>query len=357
MHAPWAAGRTRCPDRGLAPGHRPGGGRPRRAPVQRADRRELAGAGAGGGHPPLQRAAGPGPLQVRVLDSGGRVVAGGPARPVPGQPLELRVPTAGLAAGGYTVSWRIVSAVDGHGTDGVFGFGVGPARCPGAAAVPGRWPRPRPFTGPQPVAVAGRWAWYWGLTLLVGAAATVLLVFGGRLAGRPGPLLGLALAARGRRPGRDDRDRQDRRRGGPRRPCSAPPPAAGCSGGRPCSLGPGPPPGGCCWPARRPAAIFFFFPPPTGHRGPLLALGLAGGAGMLVHALAGHAAGPSSLHPLNLLAQWAHLAAVGVWIGGLVWLLSVSPGSPRRRRVDAGRWRCGSPSSPGPAWPWWWSPG
>jgi copper transport protein len=43
---------------------------------------------------------------------------------------------------------------------------------------------------------------------------------------------------------------------------------------------------------------------------------------MLVHALAGHAAGPSSLRLLNLLAQWAHLLAVGVWIGGLVWLLA-----------------------------------
>ena len=43
---------------------------------------------------------------------------------------------------------------------------------------------------------------------------------------------------------------------------------------------------------------------------------------MLVHALAGHAAGPSSLRALNLLAQWAHLLAVGVWIGGLAWLLA-----------------------------------
>src|SRR5215218_6848071 len=72
---------------------------------------------------------------VRVLDSGGRVVAGGPARPVAGRPLELRVPTAGLAAGGYTVSWRIVSAVDGHRTDGAFGFGVGPAGAPRPAAA------------------------------------------------------------------------------------------------------------------------------------------------------------------------------------------------------------------------------
>jgi copper transport protein len=43
---------------------------------------------------------------------------------------------------------------------------------------------------------------------------------------------------------------------------------------------------------------------------------------MAVHALAGHAAGPSSLRVLNLLAQWVHLVAVGVWIGGLAWLLA-----------------------------------
>jgi copper transport protein len=59
-----------------------------------------------------------------------------------------------------------------------------------------------------------------------------------------------------------------------------------------------------------------------GARAPLLAVGAAAGAGMLVHALAGHAAGPSSLRALNLLAQWAHLLAVGVWIGGLAWLLA-----------------------------------
>jgi hypothetical protein len=48
---------------------------------------------------------------------------------------------------------------------------------------------------PGPLTVAGRWAWYWGLTLLVGVTATGLLVFGGRLPGRPALLLGLAVAA------------------------------------------------------------------------------------------------------------------------------------------------------------------
>src|SRR5215213_7285652 len=135
----------------------------------------------------------PGLSTVRVLDSSGRVVAGGPALPVPGRPQELRVPLAGLPAGGYTVTWRIVSAVDGHRTDGVFGFGVGPATAPRLASAQ-TLAQVQTAEAPAPLAVAGRWAWYWGLTLLVGAAATGLLVFGGRLPGRPGPLLGLALA-------------------------------------------------------------------------------------------------------------------------------------------------------------------
>src|SRR5512132_1448971 len=105
----------------------------------------------------------PGLSTVRVLDNGGRVVAGGPARPVPGRPAELRVPLTGLPAGGYTVAWRIVSAVDGHRTDGVFGFGVGPAAGPAlpAAQAVGEV---RSASAPAPLAVAGRWAWYWGLT-------------------------------------------------------------------------------------------------------------------------------------------------------------------------------------------------
>ena len=136
----------------------------------------------------------PGLSTVRVLDSSGRVVAGGPARPVPGRPAELRVPLAGLPAGGYTVTWRIVSAVDGHRTDGVFGFGVGPSAAPRLPAVQAV-AEVRSTAAPAPLAVAGRWAWYWGLTLLVGAAAAGLLVFGGQLPGRPILLLGLALVA------------------------------------------------------------------------------------------------------------------------------------------------------------------
>jgi copper transport protein len=299
---------------------------------------------------------------VRVLDSGGRVVAGGPARPVAGRPLELQVPTAGLPAGGYTVSWRIVSAVDGHRTDGVFAFGVGAAaapRLPASEVAAEAWSGPAPV----PLAVAGRWAWYWGLGLLVGAAGTGLLVFGGRLPGRPAWLLGPAAAAAagglaamtaaaradagvslvdllGSATGRwllwravalaaavaavgwllahpAGRTATPARSGASARAPGQPRPGTGDRS----PLPPHPDAGNRA--PDRPAAT-----------GPLVALGVAGAGGMLVHALAGHAAGPSSLRLVNLLAHWAHLVAVGVWVGGLVWLLAalVARGPARSTR-------------------------
>jgi copper transport protein len=337
----------------------------------------------------------PGLSTVRVLDSGGRAVAGGPARPVAGRPLELRVPLAEVPAGGYTVTWRIVSAVDGHRTDGVFGFGVGAAGAPQLAASQTVADSP---TGPalSPLAVAGRWAWYWGLTLLVGAAATGLLVFGGRLPGRPALLLGSALAAatvglvtmtaaattaaavplrdlltsttghwllwRGatlaaaliatgwflsrRTPATPLLAAATRSHPGsatstairpapdPAMSLAAVPAAAAAAPSARYPATPATPeprlpapsaPEGERSRAANAAAPVVHTPPaapvPT-RRGALVALGVAGGAGMLVHALAGHAAGPSSLRALNLAAQWTHLLAVGVWIGGLVWLLA-----------------------------------
>jgi copper transport protein len=258
---------------------------------------------------------------VRVLDSGGRVVAGGPARPVGGRPEELRLPVAGLPAGGYTVSWRVVSAVDGHRTDGVFGFGVGAAGAPRLPA-PQAVAEVRTAEAPSALAVAGRWAWYWGLALLVGAAATGMLVFGGRLPGRPAPLLALAVAAAA---------------AGLVAMTLAAASDAGVGVGvvlasanghwflwRAAALAAAV--GSGWWLVVRqrravPAGVQAAAGPPAPTRPPLVALGLAAAGGMLVHALAGHAAGPSSVRGLNLLAQWTHLLAVGVWIGGLAWLL------------------------------------
>ena len=52
---------------------------------------------------------------------------------------------------------------------------------------------------------------------------------------------------------------------------------------------------------------------------------------VLVHVLAGHAAGPSSWRILNIFVQWVHMTSVGVWIGGLAWLLLGIRGLRARR--------------------------
>ena len=57
-------------------------------------------------------------------------------------------------------------------------------------------------------------------------------------------------------------------------------------------------------------------------RGWLAAVGLTAAAAMGLQVLAGHAAAASALRSVNLLAQWLHLLAAGVWAGGLVWLLA-----------------------------------
>jgi putative copper export protein len=57
-------------------------------------------------------------------------------------------------------------------------------------------------------------------------------------------------------------------------------------------------------------------------RGWLAAVGLTAAAAMGLQVQADHAAAPSALRLVNLLAQWLHLLAAGVWAGGLVWLLA-----------------------------------
>jgi copper transport protein len=268
---------------------------------------------------------------VHVLDADGQQVQAGPAGPVAGQPLQLRVPLGALADGTYTVTWRTVSRDDGHVTGGAFAFGVGVAAplagAAGAAAPAATTP------SPSLLATAGRWVLYCGLALLLGASVAGLMVFRGRLpAAAPVLLLGGAGLALGGLAARVVAERsavgaslgallasdagrhlawlaagvvaaaaaagllvaQLTRAGGPARPAGQ---ADSQAGG---------------WPL-----------PATGvARGWLAVVGAAAAAAMLLQVLAGHAAAPAGLRPLNLVAQWLHLLAVGVWAGGLVWLLA-----------------------------------
>ncbi len=112
---------------------------------------------------------------VRVSDATGASFGAADAQAVAGDPETLRLPLRPLAQGVYTVSWRIVSRVDGHLTAGTLVFGVqapvtsDSTRTPDAVA-----PSPNRGIG----AVGGRALLYGGVALLLGAAWTGVALFG-----------------------------------------------------------------------------------------------------------------------------------------------------------------------------------
>jgi methionine-rich copper-binding protein CopC len=331
----------------------------------------------------------PGLSSIQVLDTGGRPVQRGDAAPVQGNPLRFAVGLGDLADGTYTVSWRVVSKDDGHVTAGSFAFGVGvpaPTATPQAqAASQGDSP------SPSAPATAARLALYAGLAILVGAAVTGLAVSGRVLPAGARVLLAVAatltvaggvvrflaeqaridaplgtlldsstgqglvrlgvgvvataaatwfLAAGLGRPSTRD----------PAPTAAGPPgtgnPALAVAGPKGTQVGttdpalaaPGPPEGEASRrPDRVPADVHT---PLDNSSGPwqadtwrLVMVGVAAGITMLLHVMAGHAAGPSPLRSVNLLVQWLHLLAVGAWIGGLVWLLAGLRGRERPEQL------------------------
>ena len=258
---------------------------------------------------------------VKVVDSAGRPALGvGAARAVPGQAMQLAVPIKRpLPKGVYTVNWRSVSTTDGHVADGAFAFGVGTVPGPGSVVKVSLLNSSRWISA---ASTAGRWLLYIGLALLVGAASTVLLVFDAHL---PHHGLGLlrvavAVAALG---------------------------AIGMIGAE-----------------RKAVGVASLLPLFVTHEGmlllalaaavvacglsvaavdlwpgrwSLLAVGLAGTVAVLTHVLAGHADAPATLRLVNILEQWIHMTAIGVWIGGLAWLLLGIRGQGRAQRASAVR--------------------
>ena len=108
---------------------------------------------------------------IKVLDGGGTDRAAGPV--VAGDDQgSARVPLEDLPDGGYTVSWRTVSAVDGHISAGSFVFGVGQ---PPPSAPPDVAPGGSSESG-SPPAIGARWALYLGFMALFGAAWVALAV-------------------------------------------------------------------------------------------------------------------------------------------------------------------------------------
>jgi copper transport protein len=256
---------------------------------------------------------------VELLDATGAVVAGAlPAQSVAGHPAQLRVAlTRTLPDGTYTVHWRTVSRIDGHVAESSFVFAVGTAAPPGAAAG-GASSTPASLTAAQAV---GRWLLYWGLALLVGAAAVSFLV-----AGAAAPSYGRALLAAA----------WVLCAGGVAVMTLAERAIVGVSLSTLLGAGAGQP-----FVARAIAvavcglavAAFAWRP----GRATVAAVGLCAAAALLVHVHGGHADGRSPFRLLDLAVQWAHVTAVGVWIGGLAWLLLGLRGTSRAER--AGRVR------------------
>ena len=125
---------------------------------------------------------------VKVLDSSGQDHASGPLEAVSDPANTIRVPISPLSDGVYTVTWRTVSAVDGHTSGGSFAFGIGvapPTGPPGQASSGGT------SESGSPPNILARWILYLGLVALIGAAFAAVAV-----ARRPAPDL-LLMAAVG----------------------------------------------------------------------------------------------------------------------------------------------------------------
>ena len=255
---------------------------------------------------------------IRVLDSVAEPVPGvSKTEGVPGYPAKLRVTLSRrLANGVYTVVWRSVSATDGHVENDSYNFGLRVNPPPGApeGAVPGtsRWI--------SVAAAAGRWLLYAGLALLVGACTTCLIALKGRLPAGGRTLLRLAVLFAG--VGFAVITLAERAAVGV---ASLLPLLQTTTGLYLLALG-------VAVLACGVAVVLVDLWP---RRSTFVVLGVLAAAAMVVHCLAGHADSPSSARALNLIAQSVHMVAVGVWVGGLVWLLLGIRGAGRADRAEA----------------------
>jgi copper transport protein len=255
--------------------------------------------------------------KITVVNAEGEAVETGSLEKASGKGNRVRLALPEIGEGVYTVTWRVLSRVDGHVTGGAFSFGGGvePTAVPtggsgGATVV--EVPRP------SALSVIGRWGFYWGLALLLGGAVAWLFVFrgpvrrGGTLAViawglAAGGLVGMFLAERS---------------------------SVGVSVGallssdrgqlliaRAVALGV--------------AGVGVAYLLVRRSRQAAVALAVTTGAAMAIHAYAGHAGAAESWRWFKVGAQWVHIVAVAVWVGGLVWLLLGTWGRESEERAQA----------------------
>lgn len=241
---------------------------------------------------------------VKVLDQTGDAWQKGAPEVLEADPFTVRVAVGELAEGAYTVTWRTVSRADGHTTAGAFAFGVGVD--PSAATIPTE-ARAREVRSPPPsvLEMGGRWSLLLGLLALLGASTVGAMVLRdppravGMLAigAWIGAAAGLAMFAEAQRR------------------------AAGTSveGFLETRAG-----SAIIWRAGFivvAGVALAAARPSRPHRIPLLVAAAAAAAALLAHVDAGHASADPSWTWAQVGAQWVHVVAAGIWLGGLAALL------------------------------------
>jgi len=231
---------------------------------------------------------------IAVLDDAGAPVPTGPPELAPGSDREVDVRLDPVPDGVYTVTWRTVSATDGHVTSNAFSFGVGVS--PEAVTpVPGSSGETEP---PSATAVAGRWLLYLGLVVVFGAGVTGLVAFGPSSVrpwllwiGWMSAVIGVVLMTLAERAtvGVPLETLLSSEAGGKFELLAF---AVGVVG----------------------VAVLAALLKPGGATSAALAVTAAGA--MLARATGSHAGSA-----WMVLAQWLHFMGVGAWIGGLAWLL------------------------------------
>lgn len=254
--------------------------------------------------------------EIRVLDAGGAAYQGGGTEPGGGDPLSISVPVRRLGRGTYTVSWRVVSAADGHATSGTYAFGVGVSPKGGAAVATATAP------ASSWLEAWARWIFLIGLVVLLGASVAGVARFGGSggtdlalaAGGWAASLAGLALFAEAQRRTAD----------------SSFSVLLDTSVGRALIWR-----GAALFAAG--AALLLAWRAPRLRRGALLAAASAALAAVAFHVGAGHAAAGTWPPALTVSAQVAHFAAAGVWFGGLAALLLGVRGDPSSAKAASVR--------------------
>ncbi len=254
--------------------------------------------------------------EIHVLDSEGTAEQVGEPKAAGGDPLTLEIPVRPLSRGVYTVSWKVISAVDGHAADGTYAFGVGVTPKGAATTTSATTPSISRFE------LAARWVLLLGVVALLGGAAAMAARFGGssgsdlRLAaaGWAASVVGLLLLADAQRITADSSLGQ----------------LLDTSVGK-----------ALIWRAlalvAAGAALLLAWRVPRVRRGASALAVVATLVAIVLHVAAGHAAAGNWSSALTVAAQTAHFAAAGIWAGGLAALLLGIRGAPSAAKAIAVR--------------------